>query len=106
MCICEDVHLPKLLMSLADELIDLAGSDDDHRALPPYFVGDDNDRSLYIAALCSVLVQMMRVQSDATQTLAMSNRYQASFEKLDSKWETIWGIEEGRSSRGRECLVI
>ena len=39
---CEDVHLPKLLMALADELIDLAGSDDDYRAGSTGEYYDDN----------------------------------------------------------------
>eukprot|EP00580_Thalassiosira_gravida_P017539 CAMPEP_0201662338 /NCGR_PEP_ID=MMETSP0494-20130426/4446_1 /ASSEMBLY_ACC=CAM_ASM_000839 /TAXON_ID=420259 /ORGANISM="Thalassiosira gravida, Strain GMp14c1" /LENGTH=708 /DNA_ID=CAMNT_0048140671 /DNA_START=62 /DNA_END=2189 /DNA_ORIENTATION=+ len=89
---CKSVNLPKLLMSASDELIDLAGSEDDHRALPPNFKGDTNDRSLYIAALCSVLVQMMRVHDNVGEILHMSQRYMASFKKLDDKWSTIWGL--------------
>ena len=85
---CKAVNLPKLLMSASDELIDLAGSDDDHRVLPPLFEGDNNDRSLYIAALCSVLVQMMRVHDNVGEILHLSQRYMASFKKLDEKWYT------------------
>eukprot|EP00571_Detonula_confervacea_P005886 CAMPEP_0172330892 /NCGR_PEP_ID=MMETSP1058-20130122/61640_1 /TAXON_ID=83371 /ORGANISM="Detonula confervacea, Strain CCMP 353" /LENGTH=318 /DNA_ID=CAMNT_0013048127 /DNA_START=487 /DNA_END=1440 /DNA_ORIENTATION=- len=98
---CVGVDLPRLLMCHSDELIDLAGSEDDHRVLPPNFEGDDNDRRLYITALCSVLVQMNRVHDNVADILHMSQRYMASFKKLDKKWATIWGSSEERSSEGR-----
>ncbi|KAL7550524.1 hypothetical protein ACHAWF_013743 [Thalassiosira exigua] len=98
---CDQVHLPKLLMAASDELIELAGSDDDHRALPPNYAGDSNDRSLYIAALCSVLVQMMRVHDNVGEILHMSQRYMASFKKLDEKWSTVWGLSGDRDRGAR-----
>jgi len=98
---CKSVNLPKLLMSASDELIDLAGSEDDHRALPPKFEGDNNDRSLYIAALCSVLVQMMRVHDNVGEILHLSQRYMASFKKLDDKWSSIWGVNEEKDKEDR-----
>jgi len=72
-------------MASADELVDLAGSDDDGRTLPPDFDEDDNGRSLYVAALCSVLVRMMRVHGNVGDMLRLSQQYRASFRKLAMK---------------------
>ena len=81
---CSGVNLPELLFATSSELIDLAGSEDDARALPRNFSGGSHDRALYISALCSALVQMVRLND--TTALALSRRYKESFINLDRKW--------------------
>ena len=93
---CSSVNLPELLFATSSELIDLAGSDDDARALPRNFSGGSHDRALYISALCSALVQMVRLND--TTALALSRRYKESFVNLDRKWN--WRRTAARRNLG------